>query len=186
VAAQRKELTMNLIPRKTQRTVSRPNAGPIDSLRTEMDRLFDSFFQDPWSVSSDVLPSVATALEVIENENDVVVRAEVPGIEPKDIEVTLQEGMLTIAGEKKDQCEQQQGEGRRYSECRYGAFRRMIQLPTQVDESKVQASHENGVLTIRMPKSEAQKPRRIEISGAGDGASRRGEREVRAASRQST
>jgi HSP20 family protein len=134
-------------------------ADPSVTLRREMDRLFDDAFRS-FGVPSLGLgrdwgwPSQRDwgwpSLEVSESDKDVTVTAELPGLEEKDVEVLLAEGMLTIRGEKKSETEDKE---RRFSERTYGRFERRVALPAEVDEDKVQASFKNGVLTVAMPKS---------------------------------
>ena len=126
-------------------------ADPFVTLRREMDRLFDDAFRGFG------VPSLGfgrnggwPSLEVSESEKDVKVTAELAGLDEKDVEVLLAEGVLTIRGEKKSETEDK---GRHFSERYYGRFERRVALPAEVDEDKVQASFENGVLTVTMPKS---------------------------------
>ena len=125
--------------------------SPFLAFRREMDRLFDDMFR-----GLDDLPGFAgrsaswPSLEVSETEEDVKVTAELAGLDEKDVEVLLAEGVLTIRGEKKSETEDK---GRHFSERYYGRFERRLALPVEVDEDKVQASFENGVLTVTMPKS---------------------------------
>ena len=141
-------------------------ADPFVTLRREMDRLFDDMFR-----GLDGLPGFAgrsaswPSLEVSETEKDVKVTAELPGLDDKDVEVLLAEGVLTIRGEKKSETEDK---GRHFSERYYGRFERRVALPVEVDEDKVQASFENGVLTVTMPKSAKaqERVRRIPLNKA--------------------
>ena len=133
-------------------------ADPSVTLRREMDRLFDDAFRsfgvpslgfgrdEGWPSLRGGWPSV----EVSETDKDVKVTAELPGLEEKDVEVLLAEGVLTIRGEKKSETEDKD---RHYSERYYGRFERRVALPGEVDEDKVQASFKNGILTVTMPKS---------------------------------
>jgi HSP20 family protein len=139
--------------------------SPFVALRREMDRLFDDVFR-----GFDGLPGFAgrefswPSLEVSESDNEVTVTAELPGLEEKDVEVLLAEGMLTIRGEKKSETEDKE---RRFSERTYGRFERRVALPAEVDEDKVQASFRNGVLTVAMPKSAKAEAhvKRIPVNG---------------------
>jgi len=120
--------------------------APLQQLRTQMDRMFDRFFQDPvdwmdWpSQMGEWLPSV----DVTETANEVVVRAEVPGIDPKDIDVRISGNTLTLSGEKQ---ESQEREDENYFHCErsFGSFRRMVTLPTAVDVDKVDAGSRPSV-----------------------------------------
>ena len=103
------------------------------------------------------------ALDVAEEGDDYVVKASVPGVNPEDLDVTLNDNVLTIKGESKADQEIKE-ENYRVRERRFGSFSRSIALPTAVDASKVESSYENGVLTLHLPKSEAVKPKRINVS----------------------
>ena len=136
-------------------------SSPFLSLRREVDRLFDDFFRMPSLGFSGTAFSWPN-LEVIDDDREVRVVAEVPGMNEKDVELLVQDGVLTIRGEKKGEAGDKQ---RGWSERWYGHFERRIGLPAGVDEDKAKAMFENGVLTITMPKSaEASNSRRIPIN----------------------
>ena len=124
-------------------------------LRREMDRVFDRFFEPEWSD----FPAVgewAPSLDVSETKDAVIVKAEIPGIEPNDIQVTLQENFLTIKGEKKQEKEEKDERHHRI-ERSYGAFTRSVRLPVTVDTAKVDAKFKNGLLTVTLPKTPSAK-----------------------------
>jgi HSP20 family protein len=132
-----------------------------------MNRLMDRFFENPWSLfDQDSFPSVsgwAPSFDVTDGEKDVTVRAEIPGVDPKDVEVTVSGNLLTISGEKKDSREEK-GKNVWRSECSYGSFRRSVELPEGVDADKVTAEHANGIITVRVAKSKAASAKRIPVS----------------------
>lgn len=101
-------------------------------------------------------------MDVAETESDIVVKAEVPGLDKDDISLSLQGDILTIRGEKKDERKEEKG-SYRLLERRYGSFQRTVTLPTGVDPEKIEAKFRNGVLTIKMPKTEETRARKIEI-----------------------
>jgi len=142
-------------------------ASALSRFRAEMDRLFEPFFRDPWSVFDETSWASSwgwnPALDVIDGEKEVTVRAEIPGVDPKDVEVTVSGNLLTIAGEKKDVSEEK-GKNFYRSECSYGSFRRSVALPEGVDADKVQAEYSNGVLTVRVAKSKTAAPRKITVT----------------------
>lgn len=142
-------------------------ASALSRFRAEMDRLFERFFRDPWSVFDETSWASSwgwnPALDVIDGEKEVTVRAEIPGVDPKDVEVTVSGNLLTIAGEKKDVSEEK-GKNFYRSECSYGSFRRSVALPEGVDADKVQAEYSNGVLTVRVAKSKTAAPRKITVT----------------------
>jgi len=132
------------------------------TMRNMMDRLMnEAFGSQPvlWQRSSDAM---SLALDVAEEDDTYVVRASVPGVKPEDIDVTLTDNVLTIRGELKAD-EEIKEERYHIRERRWGAFMRSVTLPTPVDQEKIDAGYENGVLTLRLPKSEAVKPRRIAV-----------------------
>jgi HSP20 family protein len=143
------------------------SASALSRFRAEMDRLFERFFRDPWSVFDETSWASSwgwnPALDVIDGEKEVTVRAEIPGVDPKDVEVTVSGNLLTIAGEKKDVSEEK-GKNFYRSECSYGSFRRSVALPEGVDADKLQAEYSNGVLTVRVAKSKTAAPRRITVT----------------------
>ena len=160
---------MTLIPWRNKGKETEPReTGPASSLqrfREEIDRTFERFFQDPWAALESGLGSFgrwAPAVDLTESDSDVTVRAELPGLDPKDLDITIQGNMLTLAGEKQESAEEK-GKDYACSERRFGAFRRSIRLPASIDPDKVTAKHENGVLTIKIEKLQAEKPRRIKV-----------------------
>jgi HSP20 family protein len=133
----------------------------FERMRRDMDRLWDSFFERGTLRGEDGrewLPS----LDVAETKNEIVVKAEVPGMEPKDIDVSLSDGLLTIKGEKKQEREEKE-ENYHLVERNYGSFTRSIRLPNEVQSDKINASYKNGVLKIVLPKSEEAKKKEIKI-----------------------
>jgi HSP20 family protein len=133
----------------------------FESMRRDMDRLWNSFFERGSLRGEDGgewLPS----LDVAETKNEIVVKAEVPGLESKDIDISLSDGLLTIKGEKKQEREEKE-ENYHLVERSYGSFTRSIRLPNEVQSDKINASYKNGVLKIVLPKSEEAKKKEIKI-----------------------
>lgn len=131
--------------------------SPISSFRREMDRLFDDFFRAPalGSLGSGMMSSWPS-IDVQERDNEVLVTAEVPGMTDKDVELFVDNGMLTIRGEKKGEKNE-----RGYSERWFGHFERQVPLPASVDENQCKADFHDGLLTIHLPKSrEAEESRK--------------------------
>ena len=140
---------------------------PFNQLRTEVDRLFESFpFHLP-TLSFKRFAS-APALEMTETDKAFKITAELPGIEPENVEVTFEEGMLRISGEKKEQREETE-RGCRMSERSYGAFERIVSLPSAANPEKIDAKFKNGVLTITVEKDgeERRNVRKISINNQG-------------------
>jgi HSP20 family protein len=146
------------------------DSDPFVALHREVNRLFDDVFRGFDQFGR--FPSLTASrtswgwpnVEVSETDKEIRVTAELPGLEEKDVEVTLDDDVLTLRGEKRAETEDKE---RQFSERYYGHFERRIPLATEVDEDKVEARFKKGVLTITMPKSErAQtKTRRIAING---------------------
>lgn len=101
-------------------------------------------------------------IDVVENEKDIVVKAEIPGMNKDEIEITLTEGLLTIAGEKKQEYEEKK-ENYHLIERKHGTFRRSIRLPGEVANDKIDATYKDGVLKVVVPKAEETKPKKIEV-----------------------
>lgn len=133
--------------------VRRKDDNPFALLRKEMDSLFDSFFRgfdiEPFEVSySGFIPRI----NVAETEKEVRVSAELPGTDEKDIDVSLQNDILTIKGEKKQEKEDR-GKDYYTMERSYGSFSRSIQIPAEVETDKIEAKFKKGVLTVTLPKT---------------------------------
>lgn len=134
---------------------------PLFSLRREMDRLFDDTFGRAATNSTSWSPAV----DVREEKDAFVFQLELPGVSPEAVEVTADGGVLSVSGEKKS--EEQRDEDRWHIVERVsGSFRRTFQLPQNVAEEKIDASFEDGVLTVRVPKAEQPKPKKIEVRKA--------------------
>jgi HSP20 family protein len=146
-------------PKETKMLYRMTTSSPIFGLRREIDRLFeDTFARDgnAWT----------PAVDIKETEKDIRVELELPGLKPEDVEITAENGVLTIRGEKRT--ERKEGEDSRYHvvERAYGAFMRTFQLPQGVDEEQINAEFDNGILTLLVPKTALPQPRRIQINGA--------------------
>jgi HSP20 family protein len=125
-------------------------------------RLFDSFFSDSWSdTASDFVSSWAPRVDVEETPDAIVLRADLPGLSKKDIQISVEDRRLTIRGERRTT--QDDDKKFYHVERAYGAFSRSFQLPATVLADKVEASYNAGVLEVTVPKAEAVKPRQIEI-----------------------
>lgn len=132
---------------------------PIQSLQREVDRLFEGFFRGGLAPFADFPRgngALVPRVDVSESDTGIQVSAELPGVDEKDLEVTLSDGVLTIKGEKKEEKEEK---GKRYHrvERSYGSFRRSLALPPEVDEGKVSANFVKGVLTVDIPKKATAK-----------------------------
>ena len=133
------------------------------SIQDEMNRLFRRTLSEGDSGdAAEARPRWAPALDIAERDDAYVVHVEVPGVNPDDLEVTLEEGVLTVKGERRF-TEESTKEHYHRVERRYGAFRRSITLPTQVMTDAIDATFKDGVLEITVPKAAEAKPRRIEV-----------------------
>ena len=113
----------------------------------------------------------APALDVLHEDGDIVVRAELPGVKLEDVDITVHNGVLTISGERKAE-ERREGSGYYVRERRYGSFRRSMTLPQGVDEGSIHARFDGGVLEVRIAGAAAvQEPKRIQIEGGGESSS---------------
>lgn len=129
------------------------------SLAEDFDRLFDFAFPGTALRSQGWTP----ALDLYENADGFTVTVELPGLKKEDVNLSVHENVLTVAGERKHQFEGKEGQTFR-SERAYGAFQRSVTLPAQVDATKVAASYKDGVLTVTLPKAEEAKPRQITVN----------------------
>lgn len=126
--------------------------GRLTSLQEELDRLFES-----------PLRAWAPVLDVREDKDNFVIRAELPGLKREEIEVSLQDGALVISGERKFEKTEEGVEVHR-QERYYGKFQRALTLPEPVAADKVKADYKDGVLTVTLPKTEEAKPKKIDVS----------------------
>ena len=138
------------------------NRGGLARLHGEMDDLFDGFFRglDRPFTGYKAWP----AIDVAEEENAIIVRAEVPGCKADDIEISVYGNTLTISGEKKFE-EEKKEKGYYHVESTYGSFRRELALPTDIDQSKVEAACKDGVLSITLPKAASAKAVKVKVKG---------------------
>jgi len=132
------------------------------TLREKMNRLFEDAVTGRGEDKDLVTSSWAPAVDIYEDENQLVLTAEVPGIEEKDIEIKLEDNTLSIHGERKMEKETKEENYHRIERA-YGSFYRSFTLPNYIDQEKIRAEHENGVLKITMPKRPELKPRKVKI-----------------------
>lgn len=134
----------------------------VSRLRREMDRLWDDFFGPARRAFRPLEGEWAPAVDVSETADKVVVKAEVPGMDAQNIDISLSGDILTIKGEKKSEREEKK-ENYHLVERSYGSFSRSLRLPAAVEADKIEAAYKQGVLTITCPKKEEAKPKAIEI-----------------------
>jgi len=148
---------MKYVTRWQRPDLSWPAFGRLTSLRDELDRLFQAplaeLARGGWT----------PALDVFEDKDNVVVKAELPGMKREDIQVSVHDGSLSISGERKTEAKNEDAEVYR-SERFVGRFQRTVTLPTPTAADKVKAQYKDGILTITLPKTEEAKPKQIEVN----------------------
>jgi HSP20 family protein len=142
----------------------RRNQNELATLRSGMDDWFESFFRGLDRPLGLFGQRAWPAIDIAEREDTVLVRAEVPGLKPEEIEISVYGDTLTISGERKESKEDE-GDGFYHVESTYGSFRREVTLPTDVDESKIEAVCKDGVLSITLPKAEKSKAVKVKVKG---------------------
>ncbi len=151
------------------RNVARYGRGQLGSLQQEFDRLVEEFFGVPERAGESASRRFAMTpdIDVAETKDGFEITAELPGVDEKDVEVTVADGVLSLRGEKKAETEEKEKNFYR-AERLYGAFQRSVSLPLDVDEEKVEAAFKNGVLTVKLPRNPDAKAasRRIEVKAA--------------------
>ena len=148
---------------------------PWSDLRREIDRLFDSVAGAPLgSQGAAGMQSWAPPMDIEDQEDLIRVSFEIPGVNRDDVMVTVENGVLTVAGEKRfERTSGDENSGPYSVERRYGRFERSLSLPQSVDTEKVSAQYENGVLTLELPKSAESRKRKIAIDWRKNGAQKR-------------
>jgi len=143
----------------------------LNTIQNEMNRLFNTFFEAPGGQATG--PATARrwipAMDLVETEDDFVLRADLPGVNEEDVNIELEDNVLTISGQRKAEHEVRK-EGYYRVERASGSFSRSLTLPEGVDPEKVAAHFERGVLEVKIPKPEQRKPRKVTISAGGGGA----------------
>jgi HSP20 family protein len=134
----------------------------FETMRREMDRFWDSFFEVGSRRRTEEGGEWFPSLDVSETKSDIVVKAELPGLDPKDIDISLSDGSLTIKGERKQEKEEKE-EDYHLIERSFGTFTRMVRLPKEVKKDKISASYKNGMLKVILPKAEEAKAKEVKI-----------------------
>ena len=135
---------------------------PFSDLRTTMDRLFDDGITRPWRVVPTAEVEGSFPVEISQTDQDIEVKASLPGLKPEDVDISISNDVLTIKGEHREETEDTKRDFYR-REIRYGSFQRAFTLPVSVDADKAEAKFENGVLRLRLPKAEAIRPKQIKV-----------------------
>ncbi len=146
----------------------------LGTLRQMMDRMFESFTRMPiWRPSEDGLEVATLPVDVIETKDAYIVKAAVPGVDPKDVHIEVDEDVLTIRGEFAEEAEHEDHNVIR-RELQYGAFQRSLRLPPTVDVERAEAKFEHGMLQIRLPKKPEARARTIRITPVVEGEHKNG------------
>lgn len=152
--------------RQEQGALAHTRGGPplgleLNRLRNEINRLFE----DPFGLlmpSTSFFEGWTPAVDIYDDRDKYVVKAELPGMKKEDINITVEGNTLTISGERKEEEEHRERESYR-AERFYGRFQRSLTLPARVDPNKIQANYKDGVLTVTVPKSEEARPKQIQV-----------------------
>ena len=155
---------MSLIRYQTPRTAMWPSLNRWANLRDDLDTLLELPFLTGGMPQAQLFTGWTPALDLYQNNDNVVAIVELPGMRKEDIEISLHDGMLTIGGERKSDEGGGNGENAARTERFTGKFRRSITLPTRVDANKVNATYKDGLLTVTLPKAEEAKPKQIQVN----------------------
>jgi HSP20 family protein len=149
-----------LIPWRRRETEAFPTLFS-DRFRREFDDLVDRFFgKEPFLTGA--LGTFSPAIDISETDENYLVKGEIPGIDPEDLEINLTGDVLTIKGEKKEETEEKD-ESMYRKERRFGTFKRVFTIPCEIQEDKIEAKFENGLLSLTLPKAEDGKKKSIQI-----------------------
>lgn len=152
---------MNIIPWRSKSENKTNGGSSMMRLRSDMDQLFDQFFHDPFGSMVRGL-NVGPALDLAETDDAIKVTVEIPGVDPRDVDIDVTGSQLTIRGEKKQEREEKD-RSYHFVERSFGHFQRSVELPTSVDPDKVDATCKNGTLTITLAKKPDAQRKRIEV-----------------------
>jgi HSP20 family protein len=149
----------DITPWRRKRDELEPSTGEMDFRRDFDDFVHRFFGEEPARFLGQ---SFSPAIDIVEKDNEILITAEIPGIDQKDLEVDLAGGVLTIKGEKKEEREEK-GENYHRVERSFGSFSRSFTLPSEVQEDKVEAKYKDGILSLTLPKSESSKKKTIPV-----------------------
>lgn len=139
----------------------------LATLQSRIDRLFADVLgrdRSPWDAGEALEGTTwAPAVDIVENDNEIVLKADLPGIDPRDVDIQVQDGTLTLKGERKHESDVKEDNFRRIERV-YGSFLRTFTLPQTVDAEHVSAEYRNGVLELKLPKRPEAKPKQIKVA----------------------
>lgn len=150
---------MNRLMQRNERT--QPNSWSLWD--HDIDRVFQGFFQPVRWVEEATGADLTPAMDVKECADEFIVKTELPGVNKEDIQVTLENGVLTIAGESRSEKQEKEGERILRQERRSGKYMRSLRLGTQINEKAIKANYKDGVLELILPKAEEVKPKKITV-----------------------
>jgi HSP20 family protein len=157
----------SLVPFRDRANLARPEQNLFGTLHREIDRLFEDFTRGLGVTAGSGNGGLAPNIDVAETDKEIEVTAELPGLERKDVDISLEGNVLTIRGEKKVETEEgDKNKNYRLTERSYGVFYRILELPEGIDTSNVQATMSNGVLKIKIPKTARSQAKKIEVKEA--------------------
>jgi HSP20 family protein len=141
-------------------------ARELDTLQTDLNRVFDAFFggREANGVTRRWIP----AMDLVETDDHLVLRADLPGLDQEDVEIEVKDNVLTVSGERRAE-QEESSNGYHRVERSYGRFSRSLSLPQGVDADQVQAEFDKGVLEVRIPKPAERKPHRVQIGASVEG-----------------
>jgi HSP20 family protein len=157
-----RKINMSLIRYQTPSSVMWPSLNRWASLRDDLDTLLELPFLTGGTRQAQLFTGWTPALDLYQNNDNVLALVELPGMRKEDIEISLHDGTLTIGGERKEGAGE--GDSATRTERPTGKFRRSIALPTRVDANKVNANYKDGILTVTLPKAEEAKPKQIQVN----------------------
>lgn len=134
----------------------------MDSLQSDMNRVFDRFFDAKSTGANGAARRWIPSMDLVESEEELILRADLPGMTRDDVDIEIKDGVLTISGERRAE-HQDRAEGFHRVERAFGSFSRSLSLPDGIDAGKVEADFKDGVLEVRVPKPEQSQPTRVQI-----------------------
>jgi HSP20 family protein len=138
----------------------------LDTFQSDIDRVFDAFFGAP--TTNGTMRRWVPAMDLVETDDHLVLRADLPGLDKEDVEIEVKDGVLTISGERRTEHEDS-ADGYHRVERAYGRFSRSLSLPQGIDADQVEADFDKGVLEVRIPKPAERKPHRVQIGASVEG-----------------
>jgi HSP20 family protein len=141
-----------------------PTRNRVFPASADFSNLFENFFRPSGWEEENVAADMIPRIDVVEREHEFAVHAELPGVKKEDVEITVENGVLTISGATRSQTEEKEGDRVVRQERRYGRYVRSLRLGKEIDEKSVKAAYKDGVLALTLPKSEAVKPRKIAVN----------------------